>query len=75
MITKSEAFLIHLLSVAPPPLAIVDNAKFQGEVSDNKDVFFFPFKFTDPLEPREPRGILDQSLRASGSGETGPATI
>jgi len=33
-----------------PNLIIYQKAKFQLEVSANKAVIFFPYKFTDPLK-------------------------
>jgi hypothetical protein len=38
-----------------PTFLVEGNIKFQLEVSENKDVFFSSFKFTDPCGPMDPR--------------------
>jgi hypothetical protein len=41
-----------------PTFQVEGNAKYQLEVSENKDVIFFPSQFTDPLKSihEPPRG-------------------
>jgi hypothetical protein len=48
-----------------PTFLVEGNAKFQLEVSENKDVIFLPVQVHGPLEiyPRTPKGSVNPRLR------------